>query len=319
MARPTKIKTKQIQFEKETMISISELKLDYDNIRLVHTDVKSFDEIKKALWTPLKLSLLSEDILQRGLQDPLELYPNSKIVAEGNCRLLCLKELFNQNKIGPKIKCKRIVTKTPIADIEAYLAGIHVGQKAEWPEFNQAKLLHTLYHKRGLSYEEITQIVRKTRRTVNEKITAFELTFKHKQELGDDWHKKFVYVWEFIRNKNLENFRSSDKNVKRFMNWVKTKKINNSKQIRILDRILENQKTKTLFETKDYDSAFSALVIIDPTISNRSDKKVAEVIDVLLSLKRKDVKNIAENSARVKILKNLKKTVDNLLEEIKDV
>ena len=324
MARPTKPKSVRIEFAAQRSIKVGDLKLDPENIRLAHLSITSQSEIQSHLWNTFKLKRLYDDIKNRGLQEPLILYPNNNIVAEGNCRLSCLLKILEQgtddeiNKIKA-ISCKRISPNTSERDIDAYLAEIHVGQKIEWPEFNQAKLMHRLYHDRGLSLEEISRIVRKTRNLIHFKINAYEETLKYSNQLGEKWYDKFVYVWEFVKHKNLDDFRSSASNTRRFMSWIKDGKFKTSKDIRYFDKILSDKKIFKLFERYDFETAFNALVDIDPTLKNSAYKKAVDITKILVKFPRSEVKNMCEDKNKLRILTNLKNTLDELLKEVKEV
>ncbi|MDA7943125.1 MAG: hypothetical protein MPJ05_07325 [Nitrosopumilus sp.] len=322
MGRPSKPTASAVSFTETSQMKVKDLKLDVKNIRLAHMPDAKQSEIRDHLWKAYKLTRLSDDIKARGLQEPLILYPDDNVVAEGNCRLVCILHILDGGDDDLKarfesIPCKRIVKNTPHIDIDAFLAETHIAKKADWPEFNQAKLMHKLYEKRGLSYEEIARITRKTRAGVNSKIIAYEFTLKYKDELGEDWYKKFIYVLEFVKNKRLEEFRESENNMKRFMSWVMEKKFKTSKDVRHLDKILVNEKACQIFETKNYASAFGILLEIDPTLKNTSYKKMVDITKVLNNFRRSEIKEIRDDKNKRKILHDLQTAIKEIFEEVK--
>jgi len=225
------MKASTVEFEKERLFNIEDLKLHFENNRITHLEIKDENELEDILWRDGKLLPMYHDIMNRGLQEPLILFPKQLTVAEGNCRLVCLRKLHEESFRSDEptltrfrrlmVPCKRIVTGTPDADVDAYLTEIHVGRKKKWPEYNQAQLLHKLKYRFNLPLEEIAQIARSSRPTVTKKIQCYQLTKDYHKALpqDEDFIKKFYYFLEFL-HPDLEQFRAKDANIKKFMKWV---------------------------------------------------------------------------------------------------
>ena len=93
MGRIPKPTAEAIVFEPEAEIPVDDLELDKQNNRITHLVIKNDQELEEQLWRGGRLVNLKNDIKARGLQEPLVLFPESFTVAEGNCRLVCLKRL----------------------------------------------------------------------------------------------------------------------------------------------------------------------------------------------------------------------------------
>ena len=96
-----KVKTSTVRFEKERPFNVEDLRLHIHNNRITHLEIKDEKELEDILWREGKLLPLYHDIMNRGMQEPLILFPNQFRVAEGNCRLVCLRKLHQEaNKSG---------------------------------------------------------------------------------------------------------------------------------------------------------------------------------------------------------------------------
>lgn len=329
MSRARKVKPATLQFEREKMVDVKELELDSKNNRITHLSIKS-EELEDILWKEGKLQSLYNDIMNRGLQEPLVLHPKSTIVAEGNCRLVCLKRLQkdaikSENPSLQKFKkvnvlCKRIVKDTPAADIDAYLTEIHVGRKKKWPEYNQAKLLHKLKHTDNLPLEEIAAIARSSRPTVNRKINCYTLTKQYHEEIPEDvdYVKKFYFFWEF-QHPDLEEFREKPGNVKKFMKWVYYEKFPTSKDVRELPKVMKNPKAMAKFETMNMDEAIKILVKVDPTIRNPMYRKINAMTLQLRKMSREDIVSMMDDEPKKNMILQLKQSAADLLKHINDL
>lgn len=324
MGRPTKAKSTTLQFERERLFDIINLKLDSKNNRTTHLKLKNDKELGGVLWKQEKLQSLYRDILYRGLQEPLILHPSSTTVAEGNCRLVCLQKLREEAKGSDEpalqkfkkvvVPCKRIAKATPTADIDAYLTEIHVGRKRKWPEYNQAKLLYKLKNSDNLLLEEISRIARSSRPIVSRKINCYTLTKKYHENFpnDDDFIKKFYYFWEFL-HPDLDKFREKESNVKKFMKWVYYEKFPTSKHVRDIPKILKNKRALAKFELTDMEQAVKILLTVDPTIRSPLYRNIYKITTQLNNFSNNELTQIVGSVSRKMMIEQLKKSADNLL------
>ena len=327
-----------ISFEVERILPIDDLKLDFKNNRISHLDVKTEQELMKRLWDEGGLNSLKSDIKARGLQEPLILFPDNNIVAEGNCRLVCLKKLHDEAKQEEKenkipfefdsrlkeflkldVLCKRIAKNTPESDIDAYLTEIHVGRKKKWPEYNQAKLLYKLKFEDDLTLEEIARISRSSRPTVSKKIEAYKHTTLYHEQFPTDKNfvKKFYYFWEFA-HKSLNDFRDEYKNIIKFMKWIHSEKFSNSRQVRDLPKVLTNKKAFKIFEEKNMSEAIKIVMLVDPTIKSPLYRRIYDISNMLRNFPTKEILLILQDNSKKNVLIDLKNTTTKLLKLIEE-
>ena len=161
-------------------------------------------------------------------------------------------DLRLKNFLDFKVPCKRITEGTPIVDIDAYLTEVHVGRKRRWPTYNQAKLLSKLKYEDDLTLEEIARIGRSSRPTITRKIEAYRYTTTYHETFPDDkeYVRWFYYFWELTHN-SLEEFRHDSAKVTKFMKWIHSGKFSDSKQVRVLPKVLDSQDAFRKFEETD--------------------------------------------------------------------
>lgn len=329
MAR-AKTKLASLRFEREKLMDVANLKLDYKNNRITHLKIKDEKELEDILWKEGKLQSLYHDIMNRGLQEPLVLHPSTTIVAEGNCRLVCLKRLrkeaieshepmlqrFKKNSVP----CKRIAKETPPADIDAYLTEIHVGRKRRWPEYNQAKLLYKLKNTDNLPVEEIAAIARSSRPTVTRKINCYTYTKQYHELIpnDDDYVKKFYFFWE-LQHPDLEKFREKESNIEKFMKWVYYGKFPTSKHVRDLPKVMKSQKAFAEFETSDMEQAVKIMLKIDPTIRSPLYRKINAITMLLSDFPKKELLEIVGDEPKKNMIYQLKNSASELLKYINEL
>lgn len=334
MGRIPKPTAEAIVFEPEEDIAVDALELDKQNNRITHLVINNEQELEDRLWRVGKLVDLKNDIKARGLQEPLVLFPESFIVAEGNCRLVCLKRLQreaeNEEKIDksiasdPRLRrflklmvpCKRIAKNTPTVNIDAYLTEIHVGRKKKWPQYNQAKLLSKLKYDDDLTLEEIARISRSSRPTISKKIEAYRYTSKYHKQFPDDtdYIRWFYYFWEFM-HPSLDEFRRDGGQTIKFMKWIHTGKFSKSRDVRILPKVLGNSDALKKFEETNMDDARQIIIKADPTITSPLYRKVSSLSNTLEALSHREFRLLLNDPIRKALLRSLIRTVNDLLKE----
>lgn len=335
MGRIPKPTAEAIVFEQEADIAVDTLKLDKQNNRLTHLVIKDEQELEERLWREGKLANLKNDIKARGLQEPLVLFPESLTVAEGNCRLVCLKRLQREAENEEKkdkpfasdprlqhflklhVLCKRIVKNTPIVDIDAYLTEIHVGRKKKWPEYNQAKLLFKLKDDDDLTLEEIARISRSSRPTISKKIEAYRHTSTYHERFPDDtdYIRWFYYFWEFM-HPSLDKFRRDNKKVKKFMKWIHDGKFSRSRDVRILPHVLDNPEALKKFEETNMNNARQIIIKVDPTSNSPLYRRITGLSTTFDAMPPREVRLLLKDHTRRELLRNLIKAATTLLNEV---
>ena len=336
MGRAPKQRATAITFGQEEMIPVDKLRLDMKNNRMTHLSITDEQKLEEQLWRAARnIGLLKKDIKARGLQEPLVLWPESFTVVEGNCRLVCLKRLHHEAMVeleknkslesDPGLKkfltlnvpCRRIAKDTPEVDINAYLTEIHVGRKEKWEEYNKAKLLFKMKEEDDLTLEEIARICRSSRPTIAKKIDAYKHLHAYHKQFSDDaeFVNWFYYFWEFMHS-SLDKFRRDETKVIRFMKWIHSGKFSNSKQVRILPKVLNDEEAFRKFEETDMTEAQRIIIKADPTITSPLYKKVSSLVNTLEAFPPREVRLLLNDPSRKYLLRMLVKVTSKLLNDV---
>ncbi len=307
---------------------MQQLKYNIRNIRLAHENLSSQEEVERALWNESNLNFLYEDIKNRGLEEPLFIDKLNRVL-EGNRRLAVYKKLYKEQQAGQLegvngdfsvVKCQPVHPDTPQLDIEVWLASIHVGQKSEWPDYNQARLLYKLHNDDGLSFETLAQVTRKSKPIVMKKCDAYELIEKYHKAHPEDkeWSKKFPHFWEFLR-KDLQDVKDDEHKVKMFMSWLAQNRFPDSKDVRHLKSIFENPKALRALEKDNVNEALKVLMQIDPTVKSPTFKKIVKLTNVFEAFPTKEFVKTVNDESRIKILREHRTAVNRLIIQIETV
>ncbi len=308
-------------------IPIEKLHYDIHNIRLIHMGLSEEEQARREIWNQGDMEFLYNDIRDRGLQEEL-IVDNENIVVEGNRRLAVCKRLYQEQKKGQikspykfhLIPCTKFSPSTPLLDIEVYLASIHVAGKKEWPDFNQTRLLYKLREERNLSIDTLADVTRRSKATILKKFEAYELTLKYHEIFPKDdlWSEKYPHFIEFLRA-DFEEFSENEKNVKRFMSWLESGKITNSLDIRYLKSVVDSPRALRALEKNNITEAIKIAMEYDPTIKSPTFKKIVTITKVLNNFPTKEFAKTIEEDARLKLLRELRNSVNRLITQIESV
>jgi len=308
-------------------ISVFSLLFDKQNLRLAHFGNLSEKNLENTLWGFFHLDVLYEDIRERGLQEPLILYPEGNIVLEGNRRLAVLRRLAVEAEdtkdpvlkqfYNYKVPCFRVRKNTPDEDIEAYLTSIHVARKEPWEKYNRAKMLHKLYHKRKCSYETVARIAEISRGTAKREIVTFEYLNNYSKKYKDpDWIKKYYHIWEFMAPK-ISKYRVNEQNIQIFLNSLSRGIFRTSKDVReYVQEISLLGETHSKITQQAIKEKLEEINRYRPTFKSPIYDKITSIIKILKNFPESEIEKAISDSERRKFLEVLADTSDKLLEKI---
>lgn len=308
---------------------ISGLKLDGENVRLKHVkSAMSEPEIESYFWEEKQTKELYAQIrAARGLYQELVVTSNG-VVKEGNRRLVCLRRLVKEAHAGELegipatqfdiVKCAVLPSDATETEISLLLATIHVRGKKAWDAFNKAEMLAHLHHDLGASYDTISAELGMAKVTIIRIVRAYESIKEYNGKYPDDseWYRNFTCFDELFRRRTLRLWRDNPENMLQFFSWMHDKKISNHRQVRRLDRILETQQSRRIFDESGFDAAMTFLNSVDPTIQDSEFRRISNTIHTLQSFDRKSIIKIIEDPLRRKILENLRHEINSLLNDI---
>lgn len=312
-------------------ISLKKLRLDPQNVRFSHTqELISDEQIEEYIWKEQGARKLYKQILEVGglLEKPVVDHRN--IVLEGNRRVVCLRKLAKDAHAGKLdvpphkfdlVECYALPKKAKEAEIDVYLAAIHVTGKKPWDVFNKAKHITSLHNEHGFGYDIIARALGMGKNTVKRYEEVYNITDDYGQLHPEDkeWWGQWIYFDELFRKKELYQFRMDSANIKKFGEWLAENKFKNSRDVRVLHKILGDEVALEAFIKKDARAAMDVLAERDPTFTSAEFKKIKKVIDLLRSFPRRELVAVLEDNSRMVMLRNLKKETDELLNYIESI
>lgn len=246
------------------------------------------------------------------------------LAIDGNTRIQIYRDLRRKypQKPGYKsIKCRILPESTDEKAVEFIRLNEHLRGVNDWEVYVRAKMLYTLYYKRGYSYEELQN---KTKLAQNQIIRWME-AYKNMNEqflpqYGEqpDSLRKFSYFVEFENPKIKQGIDKLNLGVKDFCKWVGEGQIRRAQDVRDLKKILDSEKSKKQLVEKGYSYAVEELATVRPGFRSKLFDSIEEVISGLKNMTRLEEEEIQEEdtSARRNLLKELHKELSKIIKTL---
>lgn len=313
-------------------VPLVKLKLDTNNVRFQHLNEKLTDKkMEEMIWKEHDTNDLYEQIkAAKGLYEQ-PIINSDYVVIEGNRRVVCLRRLQEKAKAGELpgisknhydfISCKQIPSGTSSLDVEFYLATVHITGKKPWPLFSRAKRINELHEVYNLSYDRLAKRLGMGKITVIRLVDAYIQTEQYRKKYSDDkdWYRKFTYFDELYARRGLREFRKLQENLDKFAEWVHEGKFSDVRDVRSLDKILNDVDARHIFENENANEAIKLLEEKDPTIKSREFRQITKTIRILSTFPRKELVKTVKDPSRIKILEKLREEIDELLKDIKSL
>lgn len=222
--------------------SVTELLLDPKNPRLGRINIRKglHQEQLLSLMQTWNLEELAVSFLRSGFwvheallvtQESVPGLPElGRVVIEGNRRVAALKLLHAASQPGaPESKWKRLLSlhaprpelfteipyirATARADVEAFLGFRHVTGIMQWPPAEKAEFIAKLIEDRGLSYEEVMQLIGSKTPAVRQNYIAYNLLRQMEEAANVDVKRvedKFSVLFMSLRSAGIRNYLEVD-------------------------------------------------------------------------------------------------------------
>lgn len=313
-------------------VEINELELDLTNVRFAHLTPRLDEKhMEEAIWDEPSTNMLYAQIKIAKKLYEKPVINSDKVVIEGNRRIVCLRRLQKEAKSGtlPRISadhydfidCNRIPPDTPQESIDLYLASIHVKGKQKWPTFNKAKKIYDLHQVHNFSYDNLAKHLGMGKVTVIRMADVYEQTKMYGKRYTKDkeWYHKFTYFDELYKRRDLKDFRSIQKKVDMFANWVHEGKFDDVRDVRSLARVLADTDAFKALERGNFANALKIIEKKNPSLKSKTFRQIEKVTELIRSFPRKELLKTVQDPERIKMLKQLKSEIDALLKDIRDL
>jgi len=230
-------------------------------------------ELHKMLWDIDQVKALYQSIYQNGglIQDPV-VRPNGTVV-EGNCRTVALRQIRKKYPEDSRFENLYVqVLPRDVTDeqLSLLLGELHIAGKIQWRAFDQAEYVWKMNKLYGKTYDFLATHLRWSRATLSQKILAYEETNAYLERFGDPQGiNRFSHFEEFMKKKVLRDRREQDPEfMRRFGKWVFEGRLPDSKDVRILPGVLENEEALAKLESDGIRAARLVLEQANPSMAS---------------------------------------------------
>jgi hypothetical protein len=322
------IEGKKIPVEHWQM-SVTDVQLDPGNPRIQHAVRQinnngniSQDDLRKLILDLPGVNELFKSIRDNGgLLEPIYVRPDGRII-EGNCRAACylrLNEIHSKDDRWQTIYACLVpeISDREVAILQGYY---HVAGKNKWLAYEKAGHLHTMYTKLGMDEKAIaeslgmrvSEVIRglKTYEIMTEKLLPkLKSSGLDKKSGGLD---KWSHVEEFLKNKDLEEYRAKPENVEEFVDLVANQHLKHGADVRKLGKIIKHKPAVKALRKHGVDNAMSVVGKVDPTADSASFRKLKDTTNLLKKLPKKDLQRLRDDEQTLVILKELYSTIKDV-------
>jgi hypothetical protein len=301
---------------------VEKLKLDPANQRLGYllrqhkkASVATDAELHKMLWDIDQVKDLYQSIYQNGglLEDPIVRVDGTAV--EGNCRTVALRQLrkkYPDDDRFTRVWVRVLPPNVTEEQISLLLGELHVAGRIAWRAFDQAEYVWRMNNQFGKNYDFLSTHLRWSRSKLSQKIGAYEETKAYLERTGDpQWINRFSHFEEFMKKKALRDRREQEPEfMRRFGQWVLDGKLPDSRDVRDLPAILENEDVLKKFEKEGIQPARKLLQEADPSIISNLYSAVDEASSQLETISLQEMEALQEgNEAKLEKLQRLARAI----------
>ncbi len=214
---------------------------------------------------------------------------------DGNTRLAIYKLFFKEGIRGEWSTINSTLLENPSQkEIETIRVAAHLVGAREWPAYEKARHLHELRNTDFLEYAKIIALRDENKADIERQICACEDMNEYYRNNADDSALKIDRFNKFVelqRPKIKKAIFAANLDLGDFGNWIKSRKIRDSANVRSLPRVLrDNQARKIFFES-------SANPIEDAKI-HLDQKRLSADQESKVALKQASIEQLAVKLAR---------------------
>ena len=244
-------------------------------------------------------------------------------VVEGNCRTVVMRQLRQKYPDDERFKRVYVRVLPPNVSeeqISLLLGELHIAGKIESSAFDQAEYVWKMNKVFGKTYDFLATHLRWSRSKLYQKIMAFEETKAYLERTGDpQGNKRFSHFEEFMKKKPLRDRREQDTSfMEQFGKWIQEGRLADSRDVRELPGILENEDALKKFETEGLKAARQTLQAADPSLASNLYSAIDQATNELSSISLLEITDLEEgNEIKLEKLQKLAKALKRIEEKAK--
>ena len=317
------IEGQSIAVERRDM-GIDKIVLDPDNPRIQHAvrqktnggAALTQDQLRDLILEQPGVSDLFKAIRDNGgLIEPIHVRSDGRVI-EGNCRAASLMRLHGTNKTDSRWRSMPVYMVPKINDRQvAVLQGqFHVAGKNKWRAYEKAGHLHTMHTDLKMTVPAIAKALGMQERVVTRLLAAYK-TMREKvlpKIKGGRGLDRWSHVEEFYKNKDLEDYRKSERNIDEFVSLVVDQKVKHGAQVRDLPKILKHERAAKVLKKSGFKEAVAVVGKSDPTADSKAFRKIKDVTEVLRNLASTELQRIRQERKPQQLLRELSAAINNV-------
>lgn len=210
---------------------------------------------------------LKESILTHGtLIHPIIVNHDSEgkyIVIEGNTRLAIYNSFAADEVVGDWSKIPCMVYEQLDGEIvNAIRLQAHLVGPRPWDAYSKGQFLHNLRNIENLPFARLVDYCGGRKKEVENYITAFaEMEAHYRKKVSPDEYntRKFSSFVEIQKSSARDALFATGFNIDDFSDWIIQGKFGRQEEVRLLSRILPNEKSRKIFLDKDATAALKVL------------------------------------------------------------
>ena len=236
-------------------------------------------------------------------------------MVEGNCRTVVLRQIrlkFPDDDRFKRVFVRVLPPNVTEEQISLLLGELHIAGKIEWSAFDQAEYvwkMNKLYFK---TYDFLATHLRWSRSKLFQKIGAYEETKAYLERTGDSHgNKRFSLFEEFMKKKPLRDRREQDPSfMEQFGKWIQEGRLTDSREVRELPGILENDDALKKFQTEGIKAARLILQAADPALASNLYSAIDHATNELSTMALTEIVDLEEgNEIKLEKLQKLAKAL----------
>lgn len=324
MTDTIRIQDRDVPFER-ARLAVDDLTLDPENPRIQwlvgrQPGTITQEKLDELLWEKDPVKALAQAIKQNGgVYDDLivQKIDGRYLVREGNSRTVATKHLAEQfpgdTRFGT-VPAMIFDTQLSNEDVAVLLADMHVTGKIRWDAYEQAKHVWTLYETYGKTYDWLATHLHLSKSRITQHLKAYKWTTDYLDENPDPKNlEKFAFFQELAKKKELaERYADDLQFQQQFKRWLTEAKLNDSKQVRQLDRVLGNEQAVEVLDKDGWNPAATVLIKEDPALGSDLYDSIKRAAERLKKAPADEIKDLANNKQKLLMLRDLRRAIDDL-------
>lgn len=297
-------------------LPLENVQLDPSNPRIQHAVLRKSEngklsdlDLRTLILDQPGVSELFRSIRDNGgILEPIYVRPDGRVI-EGNCRAASYLKLNQAHPSDSRWKSIPAIFVPKISDKQvAILQGnYHVAGKNKWQAYEKVGHLHRMHTILKMDAKSIAEALGLRENDVIRDLKAYEtMTNKLLPKMkGGNVLKKWSFVQELYKRKELAEYRNRPENVDEFVSMVTEGKLKKGVDVRNLEKVLKSPAAVKTLKKQNMEAAMTVVGKSDPTADSKTFRKLRQAATLLEHMPNIEVQRLQESHQSRQILLDL--------------